>query len=32
MKTFYVGIKGVIVKDGMVLILRGNKNQRRPDF
>lgn len=31
MKTFYVGIKGVVVKDGKVLILRANKAQGRRD-
>ncbi len=32
MKTFYVGIKGVIVKDGKVLILRANKAIGRRDI
>jgi 8-oxo-dGTP diphosphatase len=32
MKTFYVGIKGVIVKGGKVLILRTNKTQERRDI
>jgi 8-oxo-dGTP diphosphatase len=30
-KTFYVGIKGVIVKDGKVLVLRPNAAQGRHD-
>ncbi len=32
MKTFYVGIKGVIVREGKVLVLRANKAQGRRDM
>ena len=32
MKIFYVGIKGVIVKDGKVLLLRANKGRGRRDL
>jgi 8-oxo-dGTP diphosphatase len=31
MKTFYVGIKGVVVKNSKVLVLRANKAQGRRD-
>ncbi len=32
MKTFYVGIKAVIIKDDKVLILHTNVNKERPDM
>lgn len=32
MKTFYVGVKGLIVRDGKVLLLRSNKAQGRRDM
>ncbi len=32
MKTFYVGIKGVIIKDGKVLMLRANTETGRRDM
>ena len=32
MKIFYVGIKGVIVQDGKVLVMRANKSGGRKDF
>lgn len=32
MKTFYVGIKGVVVKGGKVLVLRANKELERRDI
>lgn len=32
MQTFYVGIKGVIIHDDKVLLLRANVNEGRPDM
>lgn len=32
MKTFYVGVKGLIVKDNRILLLRANKDQGRRDI